>query len=194
MKLTDKEEKQFKKTKECYLCNQPFRFGDENKQWWPVRDHDHITGHYRGAAHSVCNINYHNRFTKIPVIFHNGGKYDTHLFITELAKHYPNMDVIPRTQENYITITAGKYQFMDSIAHMNSSLDDLVKNLKKSGNENFKIFGSKFQGDDFEMLLITVKTLRNLSHTLNDITTTLMAEEEISFLEKNIWFITTMLK
>jgi starvation-inducible DNA-binding protein len=48
--------------------------------------------------------------------------------------------------------------------------------------------------NDFEMLLITVKTLRNLSHTLNDITTTLMAEEEISFLEKNIWFITTMLK
>ena len=35
-----------------------------------VRDHDHWTGEYRGAAHSGCNIAL-RKIRKIPVLFHN---------------------------------------------------------------------------------------------------------------------------
>ena len=40
------------------------------KKGWKVRDHDHWSGQYRGAAHSGCNIAL-RKTRKIPVIFHN---------------------------------------------------------------------------------------------------------------------------
>ncbi|KAL4135983.1 hypothetical protein QTP88_007557 [Uroleucon formosanum] len=43
---------------------------NKNKNMRKVRNHDHLTGIYRGAAHSICNLNYQNpRF--IPIVFHN---------------------------------------------------------------------------------------------------------------------------
>ena len=42
----------------------------------PVRDHCHVTGKYRGSAHTNCNLSY--RLTnKIYVIFHNLRGYDS---------------------------------------------------------------------------------------------------------------------
>jgi lipopolysaccharide biosynthesis regulator YciM len=50
-----------------------------------VCNHDHLTGKYRGAAHSICNLNYQNpKF--IPIVCHNLSGYDTHLFIKEFGK------------------------------------------------------------------------------------------------------------
>ena len=45
------------------------------KKGWKVRDHDHWTGEYRGAAHSGCNIAF-RKTRKKPVVFHNlAGKF-----------------------------------------------------------------------------------------------------------------------
>jgi hypothetical protein len=50
------------------------------KKGWKVRDHDHWTGQYRGAAHSGCNLAL-RKTRKIPIIFHNlSGKVYYHSY------------------------------------------------------------------------------------------------------------------
>ena len=50
-------------------------------------DHCHYTCKYWGAAHNVCNLRY--KTTKeIPLVFHNGSKYDYHFIIRELAEEF----------------------------------------------------------------------------------------------------------
>ena len=52
-----------------------------------VRDHNHYTGKYRGAAHSICNLRYKIQ-KDIPVVTRDGRNNDFHLIITELAKEF----------------------------------------------------------------------------------------------------------
>ena len=62
------------------LCNV------EMDDFTKVRDHCHITGEFRGAAYSLCNLRYQIP-SFIPVVFHNLSGYDSHLFIKNwLAK------------------------------------------------------------------------------------------------------------
>ena len=53
-----------------------------------MKDHCHITGSYRGAAHVDCILKYKIEAynMKIPVIFHNLRGYDSHFIIQEIAK------------------------------------------------------------------------------------------------------------
>ena len=45
-----------------------------------VRDHCHLSGKFRGAAHEICNLKY--KVPKFfPVVFHNLSGYNSHLFI-----------------------------------------------------------------------------------------------------------------
>ena len=59
----------------------------EAKKHRKVRDHDHYTGKFRGAAHSICNLRYSVQ-RDIPVFFHNATKYDFNLIINELPKEF----------------------------------------------------------------------------------------------------------
>ena len=45
------------------------------KLYQKVRDHCHYTEKFRGAAHSICNLNYKVP-QEIPVKIHNGSTYD----------------------------------------------------------------------------------------------------------------------
>ena len=58
----------------------------EAEKYKKVRDHCHFTGKYRGCAHSMCNLNFCNRYFKIPVFFHNMQNYDGHLIIQNAEK------------------------------------------------------------------------------------------------------------
>ena len=50
-----------------------------------VRDHYHLSGKFRVAAHEVCNLKY--KVPKFfPVVFHNLPGYDNHLFIKTVEK------------------------------------------------------------------------------------------------------------
>ena len=55
----------------------------KDKKYCKVRDHCH----YRGAAHSICNLKY-SVPKKVPIDFHNGSNYDFHFIIKELAEEF----------------------------------------------------------------------------------------------------------
>ncbi len=68
MRIEREEERAFQDAIHCHICG--FELGADR-----VRDHCHLTGKYRGAAHNYCNLNY--SFTgRIPVILHNLRGYD----------------------------------------------------------------------------------------------------------------------
>ena len=61
-----------------FICNKRFCYDKNNKNfknYTKVCDRCHYTGKYRGAAHSICNLHY-KTIKKIPVVFHNGSKYN----------------------------------------------------------------------------------------------------------------------
>ena len=81
-----------------------FEYCNEFVNKMKVQDHDHLTGDYRGAAHSNCNLNYKvPRF--IPIYFHNFSGYDAHLFVREFGEDYDNIKLIPNNKEKYISFS-----------------------------------------------------------------------------------------
>ena len=69
--ITEEEKKLFQKSNNCWICKK-FIYNDEEK----VRDHCHVTGKFRGAAHEICNLDF-KVTKKVPVIFHNLRSYDS---------------------------------------------------------------------------------------------------------------------
>ena len=155
MVLTEEDEANFEKTNECHICDKPL--GKDR-----VRDHCHLTGKFRGAAHNGCNINYKIP-TFSPVIFHNLNRYDSHLFIKYLGTTAGNISCIPNNEEKYISFTKqiiveisqdGRnidvkrdIRFIDSFRFMASGLSSLVDNL-----DEFPILSTHFKGMQLELL------------------------------------------
>ena len=75
------------------------------KEYHKVRDHCNYTEEHRGAAHSICNIKYSVPI-KVPVVFHNGSKYDYHFIIKESAEKFKKQfTCLQENTEKYITFT-----------------------------------------------------------------------------------------
>ena len=98
-----------------------------------VRDHCQLTGGYRGPAHTKCNNNVtQDQSTFIPFIFHNFSNYDFHMFFKKLVDKKNDkvkFDIIPKTNEEYISVTYGCFRFKDDYQFLSSSLYSLLKNL-----------------------------------------------------------------
>ena len=125
MILSQEDNENFEKASDCHICGKELK---EDK----VRDHDHITGKYRGAAHTQCNLNYNYKNCKIPVVFHNLRGYDSHLIMQEIGKYSKNITVIPNTTEKYVSFSMNRLQFIDSMQFLCESLEKLVECLKLS--------------------------------------------------------------
>ena len=126
--MTEEDEVNFNDSNTCWFCDKPFLSVNDK-----VRDHCHLTGKYRGAAHQLCNINVKQEQSNfIPFAFHNLSKYDCHLFFKRLIEKKNDkvkFDVIPKTDEEYISVSYGCIRFIDSFRFLTSSLDNLVKSL-----------------------------------------------------------------
>ena len=83
----------------CWVCDGPFKPYEQGdtEGLWKVRDHDHLTGKYRGPAHSKCNLSLRidPYRTEIPIFFHNLKNYDSHHLISAIG----------RTEEKKLIIT-----------------------------------------------------------------------------------------
>jgi hypothetical protein len=162
---------------ECCYCKKPFEMVAENEynsdkfltrryktyQNYKnanikVKDHCHLKGYYRGAAHAKCNVKCRNDRFGVDCFFHNGKNYDYHFIINaaaELSREI-NLDIscIPMNTEKYMAFTIKtegcKITFKDSMQFMPCSLDKLVETQKKSGY-HFKYMKSVF-GDNAELL------------------------------------------
>ena len=142
--IMSEEEEQFQSSNTCWICEKLIDDDDEK-----VRDHCHVTGKFRGAAHWSCNINL-QLTKKVPVIFHNLRGYDSHLIFEELNKFDVKTDVIPNRLEKYMTFFLNKnLVFIDSIQFMNSSLVKLVKNLS---DDDFRYLTEQFSSKNLELL------------------------------------------
>ena len=137
MQLSDEQQRTHDAATHCWICEEEFDWLDlecEQKH----RDHDHVTGEYRGAAHARCNINYRiNPDTvEVPCFLHNLKCYDAHLIIASTTEEHGPITAIPTNTEKYISFTIGeklkKVQFKDSYAFMQASLDSLVNDLQQT--------------------------------------------------------------
>ena len=161
LKMTMENEIDFKKAIKCHICDQQYTDKDIR-----VRDHCHITGKFRGSAHQDCILKLRIKpdNIKIPVIFHNLRGYDSHFIMQQIGKiakkHayknkrgeecHMNINCIPNNMEKYLAFMLGNHLvFLDSLQFMNSSLDNLIKNLP---DEAFKYTKQEFEKEQFNLM------------------------------------------
>lgn len=127
VQMTSEDYINFDKTNVCHICETTFDNGNCSKV--KVKDHCHLTGKYRGAAHQKCNLKYQNQ-KFIPVFFHNFTGYDSHLLVKEFSGLTGEINVIPTSEEKFISISITlnkmKIRFLDTYRFMQSSLEKLV--------------------------------------------------------------------
>ena len=85
--MTRRDKLVYDNSTNCHICNE--ELGEDR-----VRDHCHLSGKFRGAAHEVCNLKYKVR-TFFPVVCHNLSGYDSHLFIKTLENSEGDISCIP---------------------------------------------------------------------------------------------------
>ncbi|XP_046666612.1 uncharacterized protein LOC124358355 [Homalodisca vitripennis] len=150
MELTQDDLHAIANARQCHICGKSFN--DPND--YEVRDHDHLTGKFRGMAHNSCNLNFKKPHF-LPVFVHNLSGYDTHLFIKMFGLNNETIKVIPNNEERYISYTIEvergvKLRFLDSLRFMASSLDKLAKNLSP---DQFRHTSNFYQGEQLELLV-----------------------------------------
>jgi hypothetical protein len=144
--MTEEDQNNFDDADTCHYCSRSF---NDNK----VRDHNHLTGKYRCAACSYCNLQVQLP-SSIPVFFHNGEGYDFHFLVhaitrfkqiyggtsvqlyregdktEKLVRKIP-ISIISRTAEKYMKIRFGPLVFLDSFKMQSVSLGELIEAQRK---------------------------------------------------------------
>ena len=141
----DKDTEEYKKIQKTITNLQNDIKSEENKNN-KVWDHCHMTGKFRGASHSGCNLKLQITpwKTPVPIVFHNFRGYDSHLVCESVGKsvNAKHIKVIAETFERYKSMQVGQLKYIDSLQFMNASLSKLAENLGavKCKNVNCKHF------------------------------------------------------
>ena len=176
--LTREQEREHWAADSCHLCGKGAMTrcekGSKLAKTDRVRDHCHITGHYRGAAHSRCNLRART-VKELPVFVHNLKGYDAHLLFQGVADVVGDVSVIATNAEKYISFTIavgevimttdgpvegepdmkvlGKLVFKDSMQFLASGLDKLAKNLTPADLKHTREFAEGLGMEErFELL------------------------------------------
>lgn len=165
--LTREQKRAHKSAQKCHICKKDFT-EEEPK----IYDHSHISGAYRGAAHTSCNLNY-KESRHVPVVFHNL-QYDLHFLIEKLAEDSSeNIEIIPMNKEKYIAFSKKynkselsengddgyfdkkanlKFRFIDSFRFMAEPLQKLASYLTKSEFSISKSVWNDLSEEQFELI------------------------------------------
>ena len=124
--MTEQNKEDFENKKICSYCEKEILCDK-------VRDHCHLTGALRGPARKMFNLNVKQKDSKFnPVISHNFSKYDSHLFFKRLVDvkiEKVDFKMLPKTNEENMSIQYGFIIFMVSYRYLLSSLDKLINTL-----------------------------------------------------------------
>ena len=120
--MTREDEYDLNNATHCSVCENPCDPDDK------VRDHCHMTGKYRGSAHSSCNLHVNFKDLEIPVFVHNLKGYDSHISICNAheCQSKIKIDAIAQNSEQFIKFGFDNLQFKYSCSLLSSSLDILV--------------------------------------------------------------------
>ncbi|XP_033729598.1 uncharacterized protein LOC117318757 [Pecten maximus] len=142
------DEQSFMESTRCHICGRHFTDGST-----VVRDHCHLSGKFRGAAHNECNLKYKYP-TYVPCVFHNLKRFDAHILTESLGKFKDReINCIPNNTEQYISFSLGDIRFIDSFQFMSQSLETLTENLAKEGLIKFNNFSKAFSESEANLLL-----------------------------------------
>ena len=86
--MTSEDEEIYNNSDICWICKQELNTDN-------VKDHCHVTGKLRDAAHNKCNINLRLP-KKLPIIFHNLQGYDGHIIFKKLNNFEVDVAVLPK--------------------------------------------------------------------------------------------------
>ena len=163
MIFDSKAEMEFNNSECCHFCGlgftKKFKSGKMKGKIVPkVRDHCHVTGKFRGAAHSTCNLQSKLSFkTQIPVVCHNLSGYDSHIIIKsfnfngqecvdikdedgKMVRKKKSITCIPLNGEKFMSFTVGHtFKFIDSARFYPESLSALVE-AQSNGFTNYDSF------------------------------------------------------
>ncbi len=106
----------------CHICGNPLQ---DDK----VRDHDHLTGIFRGMAHNLCNLQFrHSQI--VPIFFHNLRGYDSHFLIKEIQSSH-SASILANSMEKFISFRIDNLKFIDSLQFLPASIEQLTKSCKE---------------------------------------------------------------
>ncbi|XP_063243247.1 uncharacterized protein LOC134542710 [Bacillus rossius redtenbacheri] len=136
--LNHAQQVNYRLSKECCYCTKTFTV--EN---YKVKDHNHISGDYIGAACNGCNL-LRRRPKKLVIYFHNLA-YDQHFIIKQLGYDSKEIFIIPHTEEKMVTFSKQlgdrfSVQFVDTFRFMSCGLASLAQNLPASQFTNTMAF------------------------------------------------------
>ena len=155
LNLSDIEMYSFNNATKCWICKNFFLRDNGDIK---VRDHDHFTGDYLGAAHQACNLKRRMEFNNIPIYCHNLSGYDSHFIFKyiECAGKIKKISGLPLNSEKFRTIKFETFQFVDSLHFLSASLAAIVDNLRTRKDHPFALLkeSGMFRTESEKQLLL----------------------------------------
>ena len=155
--MTEEDKQDFENDSICQYCE---KYIETDK----VRDLCHLTAKYRGPAHNECNLEVKQKDSNfITIGLHNFSNYDCHMFFKTLVdrkKDNVKFEIIPKTDEKYISVRYGCIKFIDTYRFLSKSLDKLIQTLVDNSHKTLKNLKEEVFGDD--KILNAINELENM--------------------------------